>query len=290
MLSLSIISTSCFVTHLPSCGRHFGNFTQRNNNKYFRSENISRIVNNVTRKECVLYCVTHTACHFINHKMDNSTCQLLTSYFGVMEEKPGWQFVSTDYSDWRTRGPLCTYLRSVDRISRPCQGSDIFCIDKCLTPGYECRKSRDVAFKKNAKASSYNISSASTPDRLPKYATHGGSTFFASAPGESKPWLLVDLEQRYAITHFNIKGHDIHVNPSNVMLLIGDFDERNIDGNDICIDNADASKRSFREYKCRHNIPMFGRYVVMTITDEAKTQIYVTFLRVYSLSEDDLLQ
>ena len=60
LLTLIYVPTvSGWVTQLAECGRYNGNFTERQDGKYFRSENITKVLHNVTRKECAVYCTTH---------------------------------------------------------------------------------------------------------------------------------------------------------------------------------------------------------------------------------------
>ena len=76
-----------------------------------------------------------------------------------------------------------------------------------------------------------------------------------------------------------------------MMVRVGNFDETNIDKNAICVDNFDGSKRAYNKYYC-HEIPMPGRYVIVTITEASngnKIQIYANYVRVYALGEDDPL-
>ena len=52
-------------------------------------------------QDCALSCVIHTACAQINHKMDNTKCELLTSAVGTESQSPGWQIISTKVYDGR---------------------------------------------------------------------------------------------------------------------------------------------------------------------------------------------
>ena len=71
---------------------------------------MGRTVNNVTRKECSVYCTLHLGCKFFNHKVDGSVCELITDYNGHIVSKVGWQFVRTSYVEPMHQGILFIHL------------------------------------------------------------------------------------------------------------------------------------------------------------------------------------
>ena len=68
-------------------------------------------VPNVSRRQCTLFCTLRDTCVFFNHKVDGTMCELLMSHIGTLEDNREWGVVSTNYSEWRFRGPMCRFLR-----------------------------------------------------------------------------------------------------------------------------------------------------------------------------------
>ena len=192
LLLLLLDRSECFVLQLPECGRYNGNFTERQDNKYFTTT-IGDTIRNVTRRECGLHCTLFLGCRFFNHKMDNTECELLTSLKGELTPRPGWQFVSTSYKNVHLRGPMCRYLG--DQV---CSAPARHCADICAAPGFECKTDVDIALKKSVKASSTYPGQGYTPG-----SAVDGSPDRKWAPNDGPdPWLLIDLADRYYVGTF----------------------------------------------------------------------------------------
>ena len=63
----------------------------------------------------------------------------MTSHIGTLDDKPGWDCVSTNYTERKFRAPICRFLRPL------CEFKNEYCIDACETHGYECKKLVNVA-------------------------------------------------------------------------------------------------------------------------------------------------
>ena len=89
---VAITSVTSEIIRLE-CRKH-ANFSIMKPNLYYTGT-ISLTLFNLTKEECAVSCVTNTACVRLNHKMDNTKCELLTSALGTEAQFPGWEIVST---------------------------------------------------------------------------------------------------------------------------------------------------------------------------------------------------
>ena len=145
-LAFTFKGISTFITRLPAC-KYSANYTVRRQGKYFQG-NVSATIRNVSRRQCTLYCMLRNGCVFFNHKVDGTTCELLTSHIGTLEDNPEWSVISTNYTEWKFRGPMCKFLRPL------CSADTEYCIDTCEAPGYQCKQLENIARGKVTNASS----------------------------------------------------------------------------------------------------------------------------------------
>ena len=110
MLSAVNISTS-FIIRLED--RYHSNFSIKTT--YFTGT-ISKTLYNVSRKDCALSCTVHAACWFCNHKDDNSICNLINSTNGKFENRIGWKFLTTDYTDSKNVSKLDDHFNLVTNL------------------------------------------------------------------------------------------------------------------------------------------------------------------------------
>lgn len=83
----------------------------------------------VIARDCALLCLSRDACSYFNHKIDNTSCELLAINSGTEQNVSGWKFYSTNYGT-PNRGPVCRSLA-------PCPFTSA-CVDICESPGYQC--------------------------------------------------------------------------------------------------------------------------------------------------------
>ena len=261
---------SCFITKLPAC-KYSANYTQRHQDKYYTA-NVNITIQNVTRRKCTLYCTLNNACIFFNHKVDDSVCELLSSHIGTLEDKPGWTFVSTDYSEWKFRGPVCRYLRPV------CTPAITYCIDTCEAPGYNCEAFVIIAFNK--------VTTSSTifeKDFKPADAVDGNPATPFVTKSEIEPWFMVDLATEYKVLFITILNRvdccDDRL--KYLTIRIGNHNEKDKESNEICVDKQDQNNIAEKQYFCEKG-PMAGRYVFVIRTG-LKTHLAFGDILIYSL-------
>ena len=261
---------SGFITKLPAC-KYSANYTQRHQDKYYRA-NVNITIQNVTRRKCTLYCTVNNACIFFNHKVDGSVCELLSSHIGTLEDKPGWTFVSTDYTEWKFRGPMCRYLRPV------CTPTITYCIDTCEAPGYKCETFVDIALNKFT-----NSSTVSLDGRLSANAVDGNPSSTFATKRETGTWFMVDLATEYKVLSITIQSRVDCCKSylKYITLRIGSHNEKDKESNEICVDKQDQNNIAEKQYFCEKG-PMVGKYVFVI---KSGTAIPLTFrnILIYSL-------
>ena len=250
LLAFILKEISSFITRLPAC-KYSANYTMRHDGKYFNGT-VGITVPNVSNRNCTLYCTVHDACVFFNHKTDGTMCELLTSHIGTFEDKPGWDFVSTNYTEWKFRGPMCRFLR-------PSCNFDIeYCIDTCEAPGYKCKMLEDVARGKvttTSSAFSDQYEGANVVDGNP-------DTLWASK-GEETPWILIDLSSGYNILFITIINRQDAYNNQMEFVTIRIGNSKDQKSNEICLDKINQNNIDKMNYFCKSG-RMIGRYVFLT--------------------------
>ena len=262
---------SGFITKLPAC-KYSANYTQRHQDKYYRA-NVNIVIQNVTRSECTLYCTVNNACIFFNHKVDGSVCELLSSHIGTLEDKPGWTFVSTDYTEWKFRGPMCRYLRPV------CTPAITYCIDTCDAPGYKCEAFVNIALNKVTKASTiYDTHHKSANAVDGNRATPFGTIY------ETKPWFMVDLAKEYKVISITIQNRVKCCKDrlKYITIRIGNHNEKDKESNEICLDKQNQNNIDVKQYFCEKGL-MVGRYVFVSRTGSDGRSMTFGDILIYSL-------
>ena len=263
---------SCFITKLPGC-KYSANYTEQHQDKYFNA-NVNITIPNVTKRKCSLYCTLNNACIFYNHKADDSVCELLSSHIGTLEDKPGWTFVSTDYTEWKFRGPMCRFLRPV------CTPSSKYCIDTCEAPGYKCATLVNIALNGATKSSSQYRSEVGSANAVDGYL----GTLFATKK-ESKSWFMVDLATEYKVLFITIINRvDCCKDRLKFLTIrIGNHNENDKESNEICVDKQDQNDIDEKDYFCEKG-PIVGRYVhVMRKDGNLRMLMNFDEILVYSL-------
>lgn len=233
-------TVTAFITRLPSC-RYHARYTVRHGYSYF-SAHVNHTVRDVTIKQCSLYCTMYPGCLLFNHKTDNSKCELINSFNGSLEGTPFWQIISTNYSDWRYRGPNCVLIKP------DCNYKTHYCMDQCREPGYKCVRLVDLARNKS-------VSASSRSSEVGKLVDGNQKTEF-STEKEQHPWVTVDLNGTYRTTFITVTASLL--NPLNFWIRVGD----NVDmwENDICVGPVIQDQGTAHDYVCRDKITT-GRYV-----------------------------
>ena len=263
---------SCFITRLPAC-KYSANYTEQHQDKYFNAD-VNITIPNVTRGKCSLYCTLNNACIFYNHKVDDSVCELLSSHIGTLEDKPGWTFVSTDYTEWKFRGPMCRFLRPV------CTPSSKYCIDTCKAPGYKCETLVNIALNKVT-----NSSTIYSTARKPAHAVDGTPRTVFATKFESEPWLMVDLATEYKVLFITILNRVdcCKTRLKFLTLRIGNHNGKDKESNEICVDKQDQNNIDEKDYFCEKG-PIVGRYVYV-IRKDGDLDVLLNFgdILIYSL-------
>ena len=260
---------STFITRLPAC-KYSANYTVRRQGKYFQG-NVGATIRNVSRRQCTLYCTLRNGCVFFNHKVDGTMCELLTSHIGTLEDNPVWSVISTNYTEWKFRGPICRFLRPL------CSADTEYCIDTCEAPGYQCKQLENIARGKLTNASSVRASytgSVNIVDGQPK-------TYWTSV-GEGKPWVMIDLGAPYKIlfiTIFNVQNSNFMARLKFLTIRIGNNEDK--ESNEICLDNQNQNNIAKMNYFCKNGL-LIGRYVFV-IRNGATNEMTLADINVYSL-------
>ena len=266
LLTFILKEISSFITRLPAC-KYSANYTMKHKGNYFNG-NVSLAIQNVSAHKCTLYCTLNDSCLFFNHKVDGTMCELLMSHIGVFEVNKEWDVVSTNYSDWKFRGPMCRFLRPT------CDYDIEYCIDTCESPGYKCNKLVNIAKGKVTRASSIwdgnHISGNIVDDNT---GTIWGTVL------ENKSWIMVDLSTSYKILFFTIISTDVYRDlMTSVTIRIGNNDDKI--SNEICLDKQNQNGIAKKNYFCKEG-PMIGRYVFLL--SNLHGYMSLAELRIYSL-------
>ncbi|XP_057316106.1 uncharacterized protein LOC130657158 [Hydractinia symbiolongicarpus] len=126
IILISVLPCVAYITRLP-CKRN-GNFTVIKTDIRY-SGTVQETHADVTARDCALLCISHDTCTYFNHKVDNTSCELLAIDSGTQQSGHGWKFYSTNYGT-PNRGPVCRSLS-------PCPMTSA-CVDICESPGYQC--------------------------------------------------------------------------------------------------------------------------------------------------------
>ena len=268
LLAFILKEISSFVTRLPAC-KYSANYTMRHEGKYFNGI-VNITVPNVSRSKCTLYCTVHDGCVFFNHKTDGTMCELMTSHIGTFEDKPGWDFVSTNYTEWKFRGPMCRFLRPL------CNFDIEHCIDTCEAPGYKCKALVDVARGKVTTASSIWNSREGHAN-----VVDGNSDTLWSSKKEETPWILIDLSSDYKILFITIINRQDAYNTRMKFVTIRIGNNKDQQSNEICLDKINQNGINKMNYFCKGG-RMIGRYVFLTRKADMDTMTFAGIM-VYSL-------
>jgi len=272
LLAIAAKGVFSYVTHLPKC-KYNGNFSKWHEGKYFKGT-IAKTIKNVTREKCTLHCVLHKGCLSFNQKKDGAMCELITSHLGTYEEKPGWQVVSTDYTSYDYRGPMCRYLKP------KCDFTIEYCIDVCEAPGYKCEKNVNLAKNKAVKSSSV---ASNNKNYKTKHAVDGEIGTKWISDDKDNQWISVDLAAVYKIPFVTLVNRNDKAKWDRLKdftIRIGEHDESQKDQNQVCAKNQDQSKLLWQRYICE-NGPIDGRYV--SLTRSSKQYFSVGEINVYAL-------
>ena len=264
-VAFMLTEVSAFVTRLPAC-KYSANYSIIQEGKYFKGV-INITIPMVSRRRCTLYCTLRESCVFFNVKEDGTTCELLASHIGTLEDKPGWSAVSTNYTEWRYRGPMCRFLRPL------CNFDKEYCIDMCEAPGYRCQKLVNVAKGKATSSSgTHKFTTSYLVDEDP-------ATYWVSKKS-STPWVMVDLAKAYKILFITLinRTPDFMERMSHLMIKIGNNNDK--DSNEICLKNQQQVVEATKNYFCKQG-PIIGRYVV--VIRAFKDYFNFAELMVYSL-------
>ena len=118
----------------------------------------------------------------------------------------------------------------------------------------------------------------------------GKSTSYWKPTSGNDQWLLIDLGERRYLAYFwwqsltpgNKDEHWWKMKPMRIR--IGDHDENNVNGNDVCVENVDHSQMTWVRYACTKG-PMWGRYVVLQKgTTKENKEFFVREFLVYALA------
>ena len=257
LLVCCIATTRAFITRLPDCDRYFANFTERKTGRYFENGTVSKRLTDISRLNCSLSCLFDDHCIFINHRIDNSSCELITSHTeGEMVDSHLWQFVSTDYLlAPRLRGPTCRFVS-------PLCNYDEICVDTCEAPGYKCVR-WNVAL--GAETAS---SGQATKTRAPKFAVDGNiDTWYTSSLTQNR-WIRVILGEIYMVEKvilYNVPNskHRKHMRNINVRVI-----------RQFCEKNINMANQMEKRVSCRP--PRRGRLVIVEkITNDASESLVV---------------
>ena len=247
LLTFILKEISSFITRLPAC-KYSANYTIKRKGKYFNG-NVSLTIPNVAAHKCTLYCTLKDSCLFFNHKVDGTLCELLSSHIGILEDNKKWDVVSTDYSEWKFRGPMCKFLRPA------CDFEVEYCIDTCESPGYKCNKFVNIAEGKVTRASSLYHSDAARSSA--KIVDGDFSTYWKSEK-HSTPWIEVDLSAPNKILFVTVVN--LPNNNQLNQLSIRISNKNNVYAAPSCVYGQKQNGIEKKNYFCNGG-PMIGRYV-----------------------------
>lgn len=266
LLTFFFNTSQSFILRHPNC-RFVANYSTILREKYFESRDVT--AGNASGKDCSMQCTMNTHCLFYNQNIQSGRCELINSRNGSFIDRPGWRFISTDYDEWKYRGPFCRFMRP------QCAFEKEFCVDICNggSSDYKCELLENIALKKLTKESSYYSSSGRSDA-----AVDGSGRGFASKQS-SFEWLLVDLAKVYKIIFLVYRNV---INPRHhakyITVRIGNKEDVNL--NDVCVAKQDYSKEKQKTIVCRHG-SMVGRYVYFIKEDTPNYTLNVKELYVY---------
>lgn len=178
-----------FINREANC-RYSANYTIIREGEYFKSskEHIAVLGSTKTMVECSLHCTMNDTCVFFNYNNNAELCKLVQSFDGTFVANPDWVFISTNYDDWKYRGPMCQILRP------QCDFNVEYCTDSCAELGYTCKKFLNVALGKTVTITD-GVVEVYKPDRL----TDGilRSYFFIRVTTDA--WVRIDLAEKFKI-------------------------------------------------------------------------------------------
>lgn len=242
--------------------RYTGNFSTILAHQY-KSGHVHSTITNVNASRCTTHCLLTPECQFINHKMDNTECQLMTSLSGSLLAKNGWRYLSTDYSNWKYRGPVCRYLQS------KCDYESEFCADTCTEPGYKCTNLINIALNKNTQCSSAQKECSKVVD--------GSHKSYWSASEQLRGYVRIDLGERYKILFASVIPPTSKNLLEYTQLKIGV--NQNIQDNHVC--NSFSKHKGRTVYFCRGGW-VIGQYVFFESIKQRARGMHVGEIQVYT--------
>ena len=271
----SFASVNCFIIRIKDC-RYSANFSDIRENEYFELYDASvkatvETILNVNRSECSLYCLSRDSCVRANHKMDDTSCELLPSSVGKHISKTGWRAISTRYTndDFRYRGPMCRFIK-------PTMEDVQICRDKCEAPGYK------IVGNKNFAKNQPTMASSTISGQHHREAVDGNGQTYWRTKAEKKTWLRVDLGNNYMVNMIYLNLQSANINNFGVVTLkIGLT--KDATAAEICKDNIDMSVGG-KKRKIYCPSPITGRYVFFERTSSADKVCTINEFSVYAIA------
>lgn len=254
IIILTTKTTLAYISRNPHC-RYSAKYSFIYNGTYFNSTDRTVSIANVTRRECSLYCTLNTTCLFYNQRKDSARCELVTTHVGKFQQNPEWEIISTNYTDWKYRGPNCRLLRPFCRL-------DHYCIDKCGPPGYACKHLHNIARHKHTKAKSVHSSETSASHIVDGKQI---STSHFMSKKEKHTWVMIDLAHAHKIIYMVYFNQGLHLRNSSklINIKIGDHDENSYHSNTMCVHGEDFSHTHRIDVFCDKGRFLSGRYVFL---------------------------
>lgn len=245
-----------YVTRL-TCKRH-ANFTiMKPDIRY--AGTVQETHADVIARDCALLCLSRDACAYFNHKMDNTSCELLAINSGTEQSAYGWKFYSTNYGT-ANRGPVCRSLA-------PCPYTSA-CVDICESPGYEC-----IAHQFQGMYGTGHISPGSVSDSYDiSKLTDGDLTTFAATLSRVDAFMSLDLGREQLVRFVTVM---IYSSSNNYEISIGNANSKT--GNTLCSLLPPYANVQILVECANH---LSGRYVVLYHTTTAHV-IHCTDMKAY---------
>ncbi|XP_057291600.1 uncharacterized protein LOC130614197 [Hydractinia symbiolongicarpus] len=202
-----------YITRLP-CKRH-ANFTVMKPDIRYAGA-VFETHADVIARDCALLCLSRDACAYFNHKMDNTSCELLTINSGTEQSASGWKFYSTSYGT-PNRGPVCRSLA-------PCHFSSA-CEDICESPGYKCISGQFQGMIGTVSVAPAPLSSSHDAGTL----TDGNSGTFPHTVSRVDAFISLDIGMEKLVRFVTIK---IYSSGANQQISIGNTNANT--GNTMC--------------------------------------------------------
>lgn len=247
-LALLIGENCSYILRNPEC-RYSANYTTMLQRKYFKSDKEHMAVASTSAKNCSLQCTMNSSCLFFNQNIFTGECEFVQSHGGTLTNRSDWIFVSTDYENWKYRGPLCRLLEP------ECNFEEEYCIDTCTPPGYKCEKLTNIALHKPTKLSSVNKVHDGSK------AVDGVLINYAQTLKNVINWLIIDLKDSYRILFMVFHNRDGAYGRRSYYITIyvgNDLDEPT--NNNVCVTEQDYSKVEKKIIFCDSD-RIGGRYV-----------------------------